>query len=90
MGGRRGSEDCGGSGMVMKRGDSGGMGAAGRRVVGVLLKGRRQGAAVRGLVVLVRRVLVVVVVVVEMRQEERAAWRPHIDGRERGDAIVGC
>jgi hypothetical protein len=77
---------------VMKRGDSGGM-VVGCRGRGVLLKGRRHGAAaaaaaVRGLGVLVM-VLVVVVVVVEIRQEERAAWRPHIDGRESGDAILG-
>jgi hypothetical protein len=75
IGGGLGSDDCGGSGTVMKRGDSGGTARA--WAAGVVLKARHGDV-----------VGVLVVAVVEMRHEERAAWRPHIDGRESGEAIV--
>jgi hypothetical protein len=58
--------------MVMNLGDSGGT-AKPWEVNGVVLNARHG---------------VVFVVVVEIRHEERADWRPHIDGRGSGGAIV--
>jgi hypothetical protein len=59
--------------MVMNLGDSGGT-AKLWEAKGVVLN------ALHG--------VVFVVVVVEIRHEERADWRPHIDGRGSGGAIV--
>jgi hypothetical protein len=58
--------------MVLKRGHSGGT-ARGLETKGVVLNARHGDE---------------VVVVVEIRHEEKAACRPHIDGRGSGGGIV--